>query len=75
MNKNLSDLRDLFAGQAMAALVEVTYDVSPHNLAKKAYVIADAMISARTKPRPKTKGKPHEKVIPKKPDASETPAT
>ena len=41
-------LRDYFAGQALAgALADPTCDVSPVELAKIAYIEADAMLAAR----------------------------
>jgi hypothetical protein len=41
-------LRDYFAGQALAgALADPTCDLSPIELAKRAYREADAMLAAR----------------------------
>ena len=40
-------LRDYFAAKAMQGFLTGDYDLYPHELAKKAYEIADEMIKAR----------------------------
>jgi hypothetical protein len=41
------DLRDYFAAKAMQGYITGDYDLFPHELAEKAYVMADAMMKAR----------------------------
>ena len=40
-------LRDYFAARAMQGFLTGDYDLYPHELAKKAYELADEMIKAR----------------------------
>jgi len=40
-------LRDYFAARAMQAFLTGDYDLYPHEAAKKAYELADAMLEAR----------------------------
>ena len=41
-------LRDYFAAKAMQAFLTGDYDMYPHDLVKKAYEVADAMMAARS---------------------------
>jgi hypothetical protein len=41
------DLRDYFAAQAMQGYLTGDYDLYPHEVAEKAYVIADWMLVKR----------------------------
>jgi hypothetical protein len=46
-NEKGMDLRDYFAAKAMQAYVAGDYDLYPHEIAKRAYQMADWMMEAR----------------------------
>jgi hypothetical protein len=48
-NVNGMSLRDYFAAKAMQGFITGDYDVYPHEVAQKAYQIADEMLEARNK--------------------------
>jgi len=45
------DLRDYFAGIALKTLVPLRYDEPPHKISRRAYELADAMITQREAPK------------------------
>ena len=45
------DLRDYFAGIALKTLVPLRYDEPPHKISRRAYELADAMMTQREAPK------------------------